>query len=410
MKSSNWRQWILWIVLTFVFVMFPLVSHAGGLGFAPLAAIAGIAGYLIYDQRPDLRAVPSVFYALAVFLIWAVVTSLWSPYEDPQALSNPVKLLLGVPIYCGVFLLGRHVGAKGREIIRHIILAACVLGLGILTIDLFSNYALTNFFDPINEGEHPLIKRNTNYMNLSHSVTVLALIGPVVVRLLWNKGVTGKMATGLWVIVLFICGLKIGIAAGLLAIGLGLFVMLMANRYPKQTIKTLIALAMVTLLFAPIMGYLMSFVPETVKASLSASWFHRVEIWAYAAEMIAEKPFFGHGFDAVRTFDRTFDFRELGQSNIMSLHPHNAGLHIWVETGLVGILLACMTLWFLGKFLFSYVDELPDHAPSIAGFLAAAIVICCLTYGIWQEWWWGVLFLLGAVISLMPHKFLMNNS
>jgi len=400
-EGPTWHRFVLWPVLAFVFIMFPLLSHAGGLGFAPLAVIAGIGGYIVYGQKPDLKQIHFVFGALALFLVWAAISSAWSPYEDKQTLTNPVKLILGVLLYCGIFLLSRRVGAFARTILPHVLLAIGVITLGLLLIDQLSAYALTNLADPINEGEHPLRKKNSTYMNLSHSITVLALLTPLILTVLRKWGQRGIIYSGLWILTLLIAALIGRLAVGLVATIFSLIFIWFAKSSPGKALTVIIGLAIISLIFAPLMGYLMGFVPDATKEALPASWLHRVEMWAYTAEMVAQKPLFGHGFDASRTFDKTFEFRELGTSSIISLHPHNAGLHIWVETGIIGVILACVTLYALGQVLKGAILKSQEHAMAIIGFLAAALIICTLTYGVWQEWWWGILCLIGGFISLL---------
>ena len=82
-----------------VLILLPLVSHAGGLGVAPLIFILGILG-LILTIKTNRFKFTKVQITLAVFLTWLCLTALWSPYRDskgplskamskkPQALSG----------------------------------------------------------------------------------------------------------------------------------------------------------------------------------------------------------------------------------------------------------------------------------------------------------------------------------
>jgi O-antigen ligase len=122
-----------------------------------------------------------------------------------------------------------------------------------------------------------------------------------------------------------------------------------------------------------------------------------VEGWAYVTSRIFERPLFGHGFDAVRTFDATQEIRGYDMS-LVSLHPHNAGLHIWVETGVVGVGLAVFALILLAREMLAWVGDSRARAIATAGFVIAATVISSVSYGVWQEWWWASLFL-GAALT-----------
>ncbi len=382
----------------FVLIAFTPVAHAGGLGFAPLAVIAGLAGYIGFGRKFGFSEAPGTIIALMAFLLWAVVTSIWSPYLDPQPIPNPIKLLLGVLLYLGIFLL------PPIKWMNKAIIAIGVLGLSLLVYDFHSDFELSKFFYPIGEGEHPVARQNSIYQNLSHGITVLALLAGPVIFYLTRLRLVGPVLAVVWVLGTLYVAFIAGLAVGLLAMAMALVFMGLAWLIKTRAIDALIILAAVSILFAPLTGYAMRFVPEDMKARMTDSWEHRVEMWAYVAEMIAQKPILGHGFDAVRTFERTYSGMNIDgkpwEQNIIALHPHNAGLHIWSETGAVGAALAAIALFMLNHSLKNVIKVKPDMVVPMAGFLAAALTLCTFTYGIWQEWFWGVLILIGALIPM----------
>ena len=62
---------------------------------------------------------------------------------------------------------------------------------------------------------------------------------------------------------------------------------------------------------------------------VQTSWSERLDMWAFAAAKIVEKPWAGWGLDASRTF-----------GSAISLHTHDAAIQIWLELGAVGAVLA----------------------------------------------------------------------
>jgi len=383
--------------LMVVVVLFTPVSHAGGLGFAVLAVIAGIAGYAGFARPFKLTDSSSTIIALVAFLAWVFSTSFWSPYEDPQSLSNPAKLLLGVALFLGVFWMPPN---------RHLKWMLPLIGfimVGLLLFDQYSGAALSKVFYPLGEGEHPTRRENSIYQNLSHSITVLTLIAGPVLYHLWKYNF-GKTLAVLWTILVFYTAFNGRLAVGLVGMGAALAFMGLAYVIKDRVIDVLVGLAAISVIFAPLAGYSMNYLSMDTKSSMSDSWEHRIEMWAYVAEKIAERPIMGHGFDAVRTFDRTYTGMELNgkawEQNIIALHPHNAGLHIWSETGAIGAILACIVLFMLRHTLKDAIRRVPELAIPMAGFLAAALTLCTFSYGIWQEWFWGALILIGALIPM----------
>ena len=117
---------------------------------------------------------------------------------------------------------------------------------------------------------------------------------------------------------------------------------------------------------------------------------------------IGESPWIGNGFGTARTMDvrevmRGFDMP------LVSLHPHNAGLHIWLDAGAVGAglaTLAVLAMWQAGE---RWADR--DRAIALAGVVAAGTVISAVSFGVWQHWWWASLALAAALVPVMvPRK------
>ena len=81
-----------------VLILLPLVSHAGGLGVAPLIFILGILG-LILAIKTNRFKFTKVQITLAVFLTWLCLTALWSPYRPDDLLTNYLKLFFLVMIF-----------------------------------------------------------------------------------------------------------------------------------------------------------------------------------------------------------------------------------------------------------------------------------------------------------------------
>ena len=80
------------------------------------------------------------------------------------------------------------------------------------------------------------------------------------------------------------------------------------------------------------------------------------------------------------------------------LHPHNAILQVWLELGFVG---AGLLAFFLVKILI-LVQKVTSNRWEAAvcyGIFTNGLTISSLSYGIWQSWWLGSLFLAGAFMA-----------
>jgi len=382
-----------------VFIFLPLFAHAGGLAIAILAAIGGIVAILT-GPKFSLKTLPPWGMALTVFCLWVFVSSFWSPYDDPNGFSNPLKFIIGVPLYIA-FAYGI---ARARDVatirFNHILMAMAVMASGWLLIDLLSNYGLTLMIDPLNDGEIINNRISDANMNVGHAITVWVLLLAPVIYLMANMLKYGKVIAGLYVLSLLTAAYLSQLSVGLMGIIAVLVAMGLAKVLPRTTILILLAMAVAAIVLAPLMGIISGALPESATSALPFSWEHRVTMWDYTASRIWESPIWGHGFDAVRTFEDTFSARGFEDLNIIWLHPHSAGLHIWVETGFIGALLAALTLGLLGHELYQEIGNDPKLAVPVAGYVAATILICTVTYGVWQEWWWGSLIIAAATLDL----------
>ena len=176
--------------------------------------------------------------------------------------------------------------------------------------------------------------------------------------------------------------------------------MLLASKFPRLIPKTMIFLALSVVLLAPLFAFLSHQMLETNLSVLPLSWEHRIRMWAYCWPVIADNPILGSGFDAVRTFDEQWIARDGRAITIVSLHPHNAGVHIWTEAGLIGCILATSLIVSSWKPL-AQLCQSKDIAILISGILVAIILISSLTYGAWQFWWWGSVFFSFGLIHVI---------
>jgi len=183
-----------------------------------------------------------------------------------------------------------------------------------------------------------------------------------------------------------------GLTVGLLGLGGVMIASLTGYAYPDKTPKILLAFVIVIIMTSPVLSVLALNQVGENGTELPQSWDHRLRMWGYCWQVISDHPLIGSGFDASRTFDETFIARDGREITIVSLHPHNAGIQIWMETGLVGALLASTIIAVLFNPIKNYVQN-RTRGGAVSGVIVAMVITSSLTYGAWQFWWWGCLFL-----------------
>ena len=396
------------IVCVFI-TMLPALAVAGGLGIAPALAIVGVVTFAAgLARRGEGRApLEPWVWAVLLFSLWALTSSLWSRYPLPEGVgvfgSNPVKLVIGLLLYtvaAGGILFSAH---RKPRLLQHLALAAVVLLVGLGTVDFATHHGLSFALDPINDGEDPAKKLADAEMNAGHALTVVLPLLPAAVIGIWRVGrpygrivqwassallafsfLIAVFTSQLWVMLIgaCVCAVAIGLAA----------------LFPRGGVIAAFGSAAAMLIGAPLIGRLAAGLSDATKAGLPFSWEHRIESWAYVTERVVERPLTGHGFDAVRTMDATMEMRGFDMS-LVSLHPHNAGLHIWVETGAIGVGLAVVALILLARRALDWCGADRMRAMAVAGLTAAITIVASVSYGVWQEWWWATVF---AACALTP--------
>ncbi len=131
---------------------------------------------------------------------------------------------------------------------------------------------------------------------------------------------------------------------------------------------------------------------------LAESARHRVEIWNYTADLIAQKPLTGWGFDAARAFKNDSLWDDMGKKRqLLPLHPHNAPLQILLELGAVGAAIVFVLLMLVvGR-----IDGLSKPARVCGQALfVSTLAIACTAYGLWQNQWLAMMCSAALLIPL----------
>lgn len=380
-----------------------LAAHAGGLAIAPLMAIAGMIGLATAAfGHGRLGLVPARWMlAFLAFLLWAAISASWSSYTA-KGLSNPVKLVIGAVFYIlGIGAFYRAANGVSSRTVGLFIIATFVAAF-LLCLDTLSGYWLSMLVDPVGPNEDPIARLGDAQMNVSQGIIMANMVfAPIATLLLWTQKRGPYMVAAL-VILNVTAAIAGGIWAGVLALALAMAAMGLAAIKPVFMIKALTYLSMGLVGFAPLFGALMGAVPQAIRDVLPFSWEHRIVTWGYTAELTRAAPIKGHGFDASRVFDATFEARGFDDLAKISLHPHNAGLQIWLETGAIGALLGVITIFCLGQKAQDFASGGRARAMAVSGTFAAVIIIASVSYGVWQDWWWALIALSAGLLAFVP--------
>ena len=373
------------------FVAPPLAVFAPH-GLAPLLAMVGLAA-LILDGRRCLRALRDtvgLVVLLAMLSLWCMSSATWSILPEHSLLVGLRFVLISVAGLLA-FAAANSLEPHQRQRIRKAAIIGLIVAVALTLIERFSGAALTRLVVLSPNGTELSLTR----FDRGAVVMVLSLwpalagqrrVWPALVMTIAVVATVMMMLSGAAKLAMLVSLLTVGIAWGaprLVATALGGGVVLLAIVLPLATPNFHSVIAI-----------------HEQAPWIKSSGIHRLLIWRFTADRIADRPILGWGMDASRELPgghidlgSALSTADLGRVEALPLHPHNAVLQWRVELGLPGTLLSLAILvWALRKV--AWQEHLSTrHRAGALAWAAAACVVAMLSYGIWQEWWLSVLWL-----------------
>ena len=388
-------------LLVLVLVLTPIIAHAGGLVFVPLVFLMGLAG-LVFCLLSRRFIFTKVQQALVVFTLYLCLSANWSPYEADIFITNYNKLLImSIALYWSVYLFDLAAKKNSKKLITLILIMSFLEAI-VLFVDIKTQYSLTMAIETLYTSEDRLYRLVQTEMNLGHAIIFLVLVlSPVLVFIFsrYSKYISLTVSVIIVSLIIF-AAIFNHLAIGIFSVIAVLSAMGFGYIYPRFAPSFFIFISILTIILAPVLAYFSFLITEPGLTDFPMSWDHRFRMWGYCWNIISEHPFVGAGFDASRTFNDSFIAQDGRNLSLLSLHPHNLGVQIWTETGLVGAVLASILLLSLIKPLKKNTNN-SKSSSAYSGVIVASLTISSLTIGAWQLWWWSAVFLALGITKLV---------
>lgn len=371
----------------------------------PLAAVAPLAIawvpalpalwiayiYLRSGKRPwEGRSwlIPIVFVCL---IVYGALTVFWSISPD-RTLHIATKL---IPFVVGGWLL---IGAAAQldERARQRTATALLIGAAIALVMIAIEVATNGLIQGLVRGEG--FKTMGHIFHLNRTGSQLAIMIWPLWLILDRRFGPVVAATGVLLAAAALFGLNPD--TPLFTLVAGAIFLALAYTAPRLAQALMIAGVLAVALAIPLYPVLLPIL-DSVLVSFNISDLtlrHRFVIWDFAATKMMEQPLFGWGLGASRVVPGAETFAEelSSQAQRLPLHPHNALLQLWLELGLPGILVALFTILAILAKISRYVTGRKELAMALTVIFSASL-IAELSYGIWQSWWLGFLWVLAAL-------------
>ncbi|MGE4013540.1 MAG: O-antigen ligase family protein [Alphaproteobacteria bacterium] len=363
--------------------------------------LCGAAGICVL--RPGFWRTPPAHFTpfvaiVAVLCVWIAVSAVWT-VEPVTSRTRPI--LMALFALCGLALIRATViaDARDRAWFQYGGVAALVLLAILFGFEIATQGSLTGAV----HGESEWFRRA---QNLQAPVVLAALTLPLfLMRPRSPATVAGAIVA--WLAALYVAW-TISTGSALMTLAIIAIVFPVALAWPRITIKIMAAVVLLGLFAAPVIPPLLPVGPwlRDVPDNYRISFYHRIKIWQFTTERIREKPFFGWGIDASRampgatakiSIDQELGFdppRHHVRGELLPLHPHNNFLQIWLELGLVGVVLVALLLFLM----FRYVARVPgrEDRAALLATAAGAVAVGMVAYGLTQTRWVCFIWLLAA--------------
>jgi O-antigen ligase len=348
-------------------------------GIAALVSAAGLcaAGLVLSAGRSRPTSILAIAtMLLGCLLLWGTASALWS--------VNPVRSLVVAARLAGLFTVGLGLAAGAGLVaaprrLTFLLLIGMALGIAMVAIELATGGGLNSL---VSDRAY----RPTQLNQASISFALLVLPASALLISLGQTIFATLLAAVTAVMVYELAGTA---AKAVLLAGVAMSLLLYRAR--PLVAGVALAVSVAAIVAAPLTFARLERLPglgETAD-SFKISAGHRLLIWSFAGDRIAERPVTGWGLDASRAIPSGDDPIRPGEP-WMPLHPHNAALQVWLELGAPGAaVFALLTAIVWGAL--ARVEWPPVFAAAAGASLTIAFLGCFTTYGIWQEWWLGTL-------------------
>lgn len=404
-------------------ILSPVVALYAPKGIVLLFIIASIASlYTLVFQKPTRPQFPLSFsLSIIALALWGVASLIWTVSFELSwsvARSAPFTLLGGACLILAI----KNLSFGERDFISTSMVWGFSIGIILAVIDIGTDFVLFKTLEVIRtEGDWGSIQsdgRETfrSGFVINNGITVLAMfLWPVLIYLIRKKS-HRTVILGFAAAVIIVVGHSSNFAA-VASIATGFFGFLIGYFLPRHVHKLSAIGFTFLLLGAP---FAIKALPDARTIGeklpeLSFSIYPRLVIWQHASNLVMEKPFIGHGIRTSRAINKDtglipFVFWhdgkiEKGNTKPIPLHPHNGVIQMWLELGGVGAIIGIvLVLSILHNIKNNPAPPVPKAL--LYSALISSMCLISVSYGLWQSWWMGLLWLQGAMIlaSLGPQN------
>ncbi len=338
------------------------------------------------------------FMLLACAVGYSFLSAAWSPNDSAFHTGFDIVYLT---ICCAIiFLTLPFIKTPALNLLVNLFMVGWAAGLMLLCVECFYDHPIHRWYEhldastPVNEN---VSKRMAALFALS--------IWPVA---LWLKTKGKPMLSALCVIGFLGLSFFLTNRSSLLGMIVGTSVLFFAMYQAVLARWALVLMIGLGCFFIVPISTLLPLIPQEITGQLFDSALARIKIWTATSQHILEEPVLGHGIDASKGLQTETGggqgFFQPGIS-VVSHHPHNIFLQIWLDFGMIGAL-----LWG-GLLLIMTYRVYNAHEVAQPYIIAAAfcsLMMLSTTFSLLQAWWLSGHIVTAVMLALLSYSLSRN--
>src|SRR6185437_4850852 len=277
--------------------------------------------------------------------IWAALTSSWSPIPAHSLFEAARLVLINI---AGLVVLGASGALAQPAALR--LGRALMIGIAAAVILLqLEHWGGMPVWHILHGGQFDRYVALTAY---DRGVTVLLLAAwPAAAALAARRRINAFL---IGVVVIGVTLLEFKSQTAVLAAAFGIIVALAALRWPRSIAALVVGGVLMLVAVLPLLTPAGSEIEQIRREApaLKTSAVHRLVIWRFVADRIADRPLLGWGMDASRAIpggeaeasEVMPQVKLPAAATVLPLHPHDAALQWRLELGLPGAVLCLVIL------------------------------------------------------------------
>jgi exopolysaccharide production protein ExoQ len=374
----------------------PVLGVFGPKLIAPLAmlVVLGLLGHRAWRRDP-FPPIDRRFAVVTGFIvIWSALSLVWAVDPADGARKWALVFFAFLPTLA-TYAIARALVPAERRVAQSGILAGMGAGFFLIVLEVGTGGFLSGFVYPNDLFTVELFNRTPSVL--------LIFIWPAF-AVLWGRSrllAFSVLPAGV------VLGMILPSEAALGGYAVGITIFVAALFFARATRVFLAAALLLGIMAAPVTTRTV-LSPDMVREMLpdvNPSLLHRLQIWDFTSQHIAERPFLGWGIHSARSIPggqerylvKNRDGKTIGEGDRLPLHPHNGALQVWLELGLPGAVAFAVFLvlivWQTGR-----ITDRGRRAAAL-GMLSTMVPIWLFSFGIWQGWWLSALILAGVLMT-----------